>query len=225
MLSGDEPLQAIARKMDSRNQNHIIHYEGAVTMWQGANRIQGETIDLDRQKRTLVADKNVVTNLWEEPKDEEKKKGAAPVLTVVHAAHLAYAEETRLAVYTGGVALNRPGLQVKGKELRAFLADSGSDSRLEKAYADGAVEVLQSSKDADRNGTGDHAEFYTDDQKIVLRAPRAKMVMTPKNGAKPSTSEGTELTYLVNDDRLLVIGAPNEPANNRIVRSKSSKKK
>jgi len=262
MLSGDEPLQAMARKMDSRNQNHTIHYEGAVTMWQGANRIQAETVDLDRQKRTLMADKNVVTNLWEQPKDEPKNgaaspaapagspaaparspaapagstaapagspaapvgsPAAAPVLTVVRAAHLVYTEENRLAVYTGGVLLNRPGLQVKAKEVRAFLAESGSDSRLEKAFAEDAVEILQSSKDADRSGTGDHAEFYTEDQKIVLRAPRAKMVMTPKSGAKPSTSEGTELTYLVNDDRLLVIGAPNEPANNRIVRSKSSK--
>jgi lipopolysaccharide export system protein LptA len=232
MLSGDEPLQAMARKMDSRDRNRTIHYEGAVTMWQGANRIQAETVDLDRQKRTLVADKNVVTNLWEEPKEDEKKKAAkspaapAPaVLTVVRAAHLVYTEENRLAVYTGGVLLNRPGLQVKGKELRAFLAESGSDSRLEKAFADGAVEILQSSKDADRNGTGDHGEFYTEDQKIVLRAPKAKMVLTPKNGARPSSSEGTELTYLVNDDRLLVTGAPSEPANNRIVRSKSSKKK
>ena len=225
MLSGDEPLQAMARKMDSRNQNHTIHYEGGVTMWQGANRIQAETIDLDRTRHSLIADKNVVSNLWEEPKDDEKKKGATPVLTVVHAAHLVYTEENRLAVYTGGVQLARPGLQVKGKELRAFLAESGSDSRLEKAFADGAVEIQQSSKDADRNGVGDHAEFYTEDQKIILRAPKAKMVMTPKNGVKPSTSVGTELTYLVNDDRLLVIGAPDEPASNRLIRSKSAKKK
>lgn len=225
MLSGDDPLQATARKMDSRNQNHTIHYEGAVTMWQGANRIQAETVDLDRTKRTLVADQKVVTNLWEEPKDEEKQKGAVPVLTVVHAAHMNYTEENRLAVYTGGVLLNRPGLQVKGKEIQAFLAESGADSRLEKAFADGAVEIFQSSKDADRSGVGDHAEFYTEDQKIILRAPKAKMVMTPKNGVKPSTSEGTELTYLVNDDRLLVKGAPNEPANNRLIRSKSAKKK
>lgn len=225
MLSGDEPMQATARKMESRNQNQTIHYEGGVTMWQGANRIQAEVVDLDRKKRGLVADRNVVTNLWEEPKDEQKKKGAVPVLTVVHAAHLVYTEENRLAVYTGGVVLNRPGLHVKSKELRAFLAESSDsgDSRLEKAFAEGAVEIQQSSKDADRNGTGDHAEFYTADQKIILRAPRAKMVLTPKGGGKPSVSEGTELTYLVNDDRLLVIGAPSEPANNRMVRSKKKK--
>ena len=30
MLSGDAPLQATARKMDSRNRNRTIHYEGGV---------------------------------------------------------------------------------------------------------------------------------------------------------------------------------------------------
>ena len=40
MLSGDEPLQATARKMDSRNGNRLIRYEGGVKMWQGANRIR-----------------------------------------------------------------------------------------------------------------------------------------------------------------------------------------
>jgi lipopolysaccharide export system protein LptA len=220
MLSGDEPLQAQARKMDSRNRNRTIHYEGGATMWQGANRIQAETIDVDRETRGLVADGNVITNLWEEPKGDEKKKAAAPVLTVVHAQHLVYTEANRLAVYTGGVQLTRPGLQVKGKELRAFLAEAGSDSRLEKAFADGAVEILQSSKDVTRKGTGEHAEFYTDEQKVILQAPRAKMVQTPKSPGKPSTSEGAELTYFVNDDRLLITGAPHEPANSRIIRSK-----
>ncbi len=61
MLSGDEPLQAQARKMDSRNRNRTIHYEGGATMWQGANRIQADTIDVDRITRGLVADGNVIS--------------------------------------------------------------------------------------------------------------------------------------------------------------------
>ena len=36
MLSGDEPLQAQAAKMDSKNRNRLVHYEGNVLMWQGA---------------------------------------------------------------------------------------------------------------------------------------------------------------------------------------------
>ena len=175
MLSGDEPLQATARKMDSRNRNRQIHYEGGVKMWQGANRIQADVVDIDRtvdpQKRSLVADGHVVTNLWEEPKDDKKKKTGPPVLTEVRAPHMVYTEATRLTHYTGGVELKRPGLQVKSQELRAFLAEGGADSRLDKALADGSVEILSTSKDRTRTGTGEHAEYYTADQKVILRGP------------------------------------------------------
>ena len=55
---------------------------------------------VDPQKRTLVADGHVVTNLWEEPKEDRKsqeEERAPPVLTEVHAAHMVYTEEDRLA--------------------------------------------------------------------------------------------------------------------------------
>src|SRR5262249_62388005 len=65
MLSGDEPLLAQAAKMETTNDNRKVHYEGGAQMWQGANRIEANTIDLDREKRVLVADGKVVTNLWE----------------------------------------------------------------------------------------------------------------------------------------------------------------
>ena len=44
-------------------------------MWQGANRIRADVVDIDRtgEKRTLVADGHVITDLWEQPKDEQKK--------------------------------------------------------------------------------------------------------------------------------------------------------
>jgi lipopolysaccharide export system protein LptA len=224
MLSGDDPLQATARKMDSRNRNRQIHYEGGVRMWQGANRIQADVVDLDRnldpQKRTLVADGHVVSNLWEEPKDDQKKKTATPVLTEVHAPHMVYTEATRLTHYTGGVQLSRPGLRVKSQELRAFLGESGADSRLDKAYADGAVEIFSTGKDRTRNGTGDHAEYYTADQKVILRGSWVRMVEKIFKDPQPKTSEGTEVTYFANDDRLLVTAPPEKPGNSRINRKK-----
>ena len=235
MLSGDQPLQARARRMRSSNHGRTVHYEGDVAMWQGANRIQASVVDLDRdvdhpEKRGLVADGNVVTNLWEQPKDDapadnsksapkKKQQPAAPVLTVVHAPHLVYTESNRLAVYTGGVVLSRPGLNVKSKELRAFLADSGADSRLEKAFADGAVEIVQNSRPATRTGTGEHAEYYTGEQKVFLKGGAPKMVEHKANG-KSDTTEGDELTYYANDDRLVVNGSPAKPAQSQIQRKK-----
>jgi lipopolysaccharide export system protein LptA len=174
----------------------------------------------------MVADGQVVTNLWEAPK-ANPTPGVTPVsnpvpkqvLTEVRAAHLVYTEETRLAVYTGGIQLTRPGLQVKGRELRSFLSDAG-DSRLEKAFVDGAVEIFQTGKDRTRTGTGEHAEYYTDDQKVILRGGKPRLVEKINGEPRPNISEGIELTWFANDARLLVTGDPNAPGNTRINRKK-----
>jgi lipopolysaccharide export system protein LptA len=214
MLSGDEPLQAQARKMVSTNRNRTVHYEGNVNLWQGANRIQGDAVDVDREKKTLTADGSVVTNLWDQPKAEDENKPAPPaVLTVVHAAHMIYTDENRLAVYTGGVVLNHTGLRVKSRELRAFLADSSADSRLQKAFAEGSVEIVQTATDRTRTGTGEHGEYYPDDQKVVLRGGQPRMVDSLKGD-----THGVELTYFANDDRLLVNGSAEQPAKSRLHR-------
>jgi lipopolysaccharide export system protein LptA len=134
---------------------------------------------------------------------------------VVHAPHLVYTDENRLAVYTGGVLLNRPGLQVKSKDLRAFLAESGADSQLEKAVADGAVEIVQTAPDRTRTGTGEHGEYSTDVQKVTLRGGRPKLVDSLKG-----SMQGDELTYFANDGRLLGSGSPQQPVNSRIRRKK-----
>jgi lipopolysaccharide export system protein LptA len=216
MLSGDEPLQAIAARMDSKNRNRNIHYDGNVLMWQGANRIQAQTVDLDREKRTLIANGSVVTNLWEEPKEaaDKAKKSASPVMTEVRAPHLIYTEADRLAYYSGGSELKRPNLHVKAREIRAFLSDSkdNSDSQLEKAIADGSVTIFQTSPDRTRTGTAEHSEYYTDEQKIILKGGLPKLVDT-----RSGTTAGPEgLTYWADDDRLLVNGSKDQPVQTRI---------
>ena len=212
MLSGDEPVEAQAAKMASSNRNRQIHYEGNVTLWQGANRIQAAVVDVDREKQTLVADRNVVSNLWEEPKDEEKKT-ATPVPVIVHAAHLRYTDQDRLADYTGDVRLERPGLDVKSRRLRAFLADSSAESRLEKAIADGAVEIVQKIPGRTRTGSAEHAEYFPDEEKVILREGKPQLVDSLKG-----ETHGVELTYFANDDRLQVVGSTDQPAKSQIRR-------
>ncbi len=211
MLSGDEPLQAQARKVVSTDHNRRIHYEGSVLLWQGANRIQANAVDIDREKRSLIGDGSVVTSLWEEPKDEQKRKTATPVLTVVHAGHLVYTDANRLAVYTGGIELTRVALRVKSRELQAYLAASGADSRLEKAIADGGVEVFQAAKDRTRTGTAEHSEYYTSDQKLILTGGKPTLV-----DSKDGTAQGAQLTYFANDARLLINGSPGHPAKSQV---------
>jgi len=218
MLNGDEPLNAQARKMDSRDQNHVFHYEGNVVMWQGANRITADTVDVDRRKRALQADGHVVTTFWDEPKNQSAAAGKAAARpaasTVVRAPRLTYTDDDRLAVYSGGVALDHLSMHVTCAGLHATLAESGADSRLEKAFADGNVAIRWTGASGTRVGTSQHAEYYTGDQKVVLSGGRPKF----DQGCKGST-EGRNLTYFSNDARLLVNGQSGQPAQSRIDRS------
>ena len=267
MLAGDQPVEAMADRMNAANHNHSIKYEGRVVMWQGGDRITADRVDIDRDKRSLQAAGGVVTQFMEKAKDDEAARSRAdgekdrrgdaatrrpgenqipspksqipnraqpaPIFVVVKAATLAYTEQDRLAHYGGGVLLNRPGLQVKADDLRAFLTESkddktkdvkdkaagpdpdtgGEDSRIEKAYADGHVEIVQAATDRTRTGTGEHAEYYTADERIILRGGQPQMV-----DSKKGYTRGAELTYFVNDDRLLVTGSPKQRATSRLRR-------
>jgi len=219
--------------MTAANHNRMLHYEGHVVMWQGADRITADRMDIDREKRTLTATGGVVTQFLEKAegsKEAGKGTGGAgdgeppppSTFVIVKAAGLVYTEQDRLAHYTGGVLLNRPGLRVKAEELRAFLAESKTgekkesddqQSRIEKAYADGHVEIVQTAADRMRTGTGEHAEYYTDVERIILRGGQPQMV-----DSKRGYTRGVELTYYADDDRLLVTGGPKARAVSRLHR-------
>jgi len=225
MLSADEPVEALAERMNSTNHNRLLQYQGNVVMWQGADRVTADTAQIDRDKRTLSAAGHVVTQFREKKSQSSPTEGrdridaaagepggtAASIFVVVTAADLVYTDSDRMAHYTGSVVLIRPGLQVKADELRAVLAQSNSDekknsgdeeqSRLENAFADGHVEIVQTTPERTRTGKSDHAEYYTGDERIILRGGQPQMV-----DSKKGYTRGSELTYFVNDDRLLVSG-------------------
>ena len=235
MLSGDQSVEAMADRMNAANHNRLLHYEGHVVMWQGGDRITAERTEIDREKRTLSAAGGVVTQFLEKAQESdagtrgngEAAETPTPTFVIVKAANLVYSDQDRLAHYTGGVVLNRPGLQVKADELRAVLAESKNDdknepkkdpdgepqSRVEKAYADGHVEIVQAAPDRTRTGTSEHAEYYTDNERIILRGGQPQMV-----DSKKGYTRGAELTYFVNDDRLLVSGGPQQRARSRLRR-------
>jgi len=223
MLAGDAPMNAQARKMESSNRekNHHTRYEGNARLWQGANRISADVVEIDRDKHSIVADGNVVTEAWEQPKDDSKKKSTAPVLTKVYAPHLVYTDQDRLAFYSGGVKLERPDLHLKSRELHAWLSDPKADSKadpkadskpekadsqLEKAFADGAAEISGARRDNAYNGTSEHMEYYTGEQKVVLNGGAPQLVRTVA-GKPPTIVKQRELIYFVNDGKLVGTGA------------------
>jgi lipopolysaccharide export system protein LptA len=221
MLSGDEPLQAVARNMSSANHNKLVKYDGDVVLWQGVNRIQADRVEIDRDKKSIVADGHVVTQSREDKKADETDPAPAPaakpaddapaVFTLVKAPHMVYTDQDRLAHYSGGVMLNRAGLQMKANDLRSWLAEEGADNRLQKAFADGGVQIVQTGPIRTKTGASEHAEYYTDENKIILRGGDPTM-----NDNVRGNTRGVELTYYSDDDRLVVSGSDAKPAVSHI---------
>jgi lipopolysaccharide export system protein LptA len=225
MLSNDEVMQAVADKMISTGENKHIRYEGNARAWQGANRVDADRIEIDRDRRVMEAHGKVVSQFADKSQDKTQEKNpdkaskskapAAPVFTVVRATDLVYTEDTRVAAYQGGVALTRPALTVNSRQLQAFLKPADSDSSLDKAFADGAVKIVSITTTVKpartRTGTSEHAEYYADEQKVILQKGEPLLVDNVKGNAN-----GEQLTWWANNDRLLVEGAANKPAQGTI---------
>ncbi len=111
--------------------------------------------------------------------------------------------------------LERPNLHLKSKDLHTWLADSKSDSQLDKAFADGAVEISGARRENAYSGTSEHMEYYTDEQKVVLNGGTPQLVRTVA-GKAPTILKERELIYFVNDGKLMTKGA----GSDRIPRKK-----
>ncbi len=225
MLAEDEPLHARAKKMQSADNHLQIRYEGNAVLWQGANRLEADVVEIDRDNGLLKAHGHVVSQLLDKGQDDGKSKENAPkkpattppvrVFTIVRAPELAYDDDQRVAEYKDGAILERSNMQVKAKVIRAFLRNDSNDSSLDHAFADGQVQIHSAARDRIRNGTSEHAEYYVDDDKVILSEGRPKFVDSLRG-----TTEGEKLTWFSKDDRLLVNGVEAQP-----VKSVLNKKK
>lgn len=219
LLDPKEPVQAKARTMTTRDRQRQVRYEGDAVLWQGANRVQGDRIDIDRVNQRLFAHGSVVSQFVDEPKPPATgSKPAlsappAPIYTVVRAPQMTYYDAQRLAHYEGGVELRRPGLEVDSRELRAFLSATEAGSSLERAVADGTAKIVQATPDRTRTGTGEHSEYEVAAERVTLQGGEPVLVDSLRG-----TTKGRIITYFAGNDRLLVDGEPSQPVVSRIQR-------
>jgi lipopolysaccharide export system protein LptA len=205
MLSTDLPVQARARKMTAAENNRHIVYDGGAVLWQGANRLEADRVEIDREKRLLSARGKVVSQF------PDRAKSAKGGFTVVRSSEMDYTDENRLAHYRGGVEFIRPGMTIRGREIRAYLRESKSESSLDRAEAEGQVEIVQTAKGRTRTGTSDRGEFYEQEQRVILTGAEPKFTDSERG-----TTRGRRLTYYADRDHLIVEGADGRPAVSRL---------
>ncbi len=108
----------------------------------------------------------------------------------MRAPNLDYNDDTRVANYSGGATLERPSMTVKGQDIRAFLRNNSKDSSLDHAVADGHVDVHEVSPDRTRDAWSEHAEYYVDEDKVILEGGQPRFVDSMRG-----TTRGQKLTW------------------------------
>ena len=224
MLDPDEPMQGKADRVVSTSHGALMHYIANAQVWQGGSKILGDRIDIDRKQKLITADGHVFSQLQDSAKTgPDGKPGPVPPATLVRAQKLVYTDTNRLAIYTGDVSLARAGLTVKCATMQAYMNDGKPvdgktpDSRIDRALADGKVEVVQTAATRLRVGTSDHGEYYTDEGKIILTGGRPHL-----KDSLGSDVTGERLTYFTNDDKLQGDGGPKKQVEGHIVRKGKS---
>ncbi len=200
MLSPGEAIQAKAGRMSVTADSRQILYQERAVLWQGARRIAGHTISIDRAAQTLEARGDVVTQMPEQaPKT---------TFTVVRADSMRYSDKTRQAYYQGGsqgkVVLERPALHVDSRTLRAWFIDvpkkgGGEETQLEKMLCEGDVKLAGSRAGRSRSGESQTAEYYPSEERLELYGGNP-MVTDSARGV----SRGDRITWLTREDRLIV---------------------
>lgn len=222
ILSPNEPLQAQAARMTTRQGQQIILYEGGAVLWQGANRLHAERIEIDRKNGVLKADGKVLSRFLDQQIGSSLKgngQGQTTVPTSIEAPALIYTAKDRVAHYRGGVALRRPGMELRSQELRAYFREQAKDGapegqrNLEWARAEGDVRILETRAARQRRGSADQADYWPDEDKVVLNGSPAEFRDSVKG-----VTRGQRLIYYSKEDRLLVEGAAAQPAESRIRR-------
>lgn len=219
MLDATQSMQAQAEKMVARDSNTKIDYTGHAVLWQGANRISGDSININRDEQSLHASGTVVSELVDSHNSNnaaDAKTTSDPLYTIVRAPDLVYHDDTRVALYTGGVTLVRAHMTVTSDQMRAILTpktdQSSNQSSLDHAISDGHVKVFETVADnRTRTGTGDHCEYFTKDDKVVLNGGSPQFVDSLKG-----VTRGNQLTYFSGDDKLIVEGEAKKEAFTRM---------
>ena len=220
LLASSDPIHVTAKTMQARRDSGIARYSGGARLWQGPNVVQAPSLSFDRDHRSMVAEGSggvtptspVTTVLVQTGAD-----GKTTLVTIT-SQRLAYTDSERRIHFDGGVTMHNADATITSQALNVYLAQSkqttsnqvfapsSTPSRLEKAIAQGSVNIQQ----LGRKATGDKLTYLAAEDKFLLQG-------SPEGGppsifdAERGEITGDSLTFYRHDDRVVVEGKANSP--------------
>ncbi len=208
LLSSSSPIHVTARSMAIHGTSAIALYTGDARLWQDANVVEAESIEFNRDRRSVVAlgsgaSRAVSTVLVQNDRSEENKPGKSTPIAIT-SARLTYADADHKAHFEGDVVAKAPEVTITAKNMDAFLQARGSPGqpptaagKLDKIVAQDQVVVAQ----PNRRATGDLLTYTAGDDKFVLTGGPPSIF-----DAEHGKITGVSLTFFRRDDRVLVEG-------------------
>jgi lipopolysaccharide export system protein LptA len=203
--------------MSVHGSSAIALYTGEARLWQDANVVEAQSIEFDRDHRSMIAlgsdASRIVSTILVQAEPAQtgrsEEKSRAPVLVAITSSRLTYADGERKAHFEGNVAAKATDMTITAKKMDAFLQARGpanqplsSAGKLEKIVATEQVVITQ----PERHATGDLLVYTAADDKFVLTGGPPSIF-----DAEHGKITGVSLTFFRRDDRVLVEGNNSSP--------------
>ncbi len=218
LLSSSSPIHVTARAMSVHGTSAIALYTGDARLWQDANVVDAQSIEFDRDRRSMIATgsgalQTVSTVLVQNdsvqndgvPADRSAQSPRGkPTLIAITSTRLSYADSERKAHFEGDVAARSAEITITAKKMDAYLEGRGSGDqplsgagKLDKIVAADQVVITQ----PERRATGNLLTYTASDDKFVLTGGSPSIF-----DAERGKITGVSLTFFRHDDRVLVEG-------------------
>jgi LPS export ABC transporter protein LptC/lipopolysaccharide transport protein LptA len=206
-----DPTNVLADRMVAERRGQVVHYEGHVRAWRGADVVESTSLDVYRMGRRMSSGAQVLTSHLQPassgsetpPSTGTARRETRPL--TVRADSLEAFDEGSKSTYRGLVKLQTGETTMEGDKMDVYFSRIGTDqnSEVDRANAEGHVVVVQPG----RRATAEHGQYSASTGQIVL-------IGGPPNirDDKKGFTTGRRLTLFVHDDRLLVEGGDGTPS-------------
>ena len=213
LLSSSSPIHVTARSMTVHGTAAIALYTGDARLWQDANVVEAQSIEFDRDHRSMLAlgsaTSRAVSTVLLQNDHSEVNGTARSTPVVITSTRLTYADNERKAHFEGDVTAKGSDVTITAKKMDALLEARGRTSqslsgagKLDKIIAQDQVVITQ----PDRRATGDLLTYTASDDKFVLTGGPPSIF-----DAEHGKITGVSLTFFRHDDRVLVEGNNSSP--------------
>lgn len=214
LLASSSPIHVTAQKMTAHKSPSVALFSGSARLWQDANVVQANSIQFDRDHRSVQAT-GVNGSLVSTVLVQADKSGRVTPVTIT-SNKLQYVDSERQIHFGGGVTADGSDLKLTSDHMDVFLAPQNAKpianvgmkelaqpGKIEKIVAGGNVLITQ----PNRRATGEQLMYTLADDKFVLSGNSPSIF-----DAEHGKITGVSLTFFRHDDRVQVEGNTQFPA-------------